>query len=234
MTPEEKNIKNKIDNLSDIDVFFNDSQLWERVEAGLDQQEVRISVSVWYWVAASVVLVGLSFYFFLYPATTPPLTHTVIKNTATSIPQSRTEITSQTKPDTPKNGVSKKAIITPMPIQDSIQPDEVQEKMLITEVTPLNSISKTLETENSKDLRKYPVAFKAQRVTTLELPLIPDEMMARESFARRALRQIKNLNTEGKIDLRELNIEPRNVWAYLERSFFHDTTKITTPKSLKP
>jgi hypothetical protein len=49
--------------------------------------------------------------------------------------------------------------------------------------------------------------------------------LKRERFSKRLFRQIKSFNTEGKIDWRELNIEPRNVWAYLERNSKKDSTK---------
>ena len=82
-----------------------------------------------------------------------------------------------------------------------------------------------LEIYNQKTI-VYEPKFKVQQVTIVDFPVIPDEMMKRESFAKRAFRQLKSFNTEGKIDWRELNIEPRNVWAYLERNFKYDTTKV--------
>lgn len=232
MTAEERNIKNKIDKLSDIDVFFNDSNLWDRVENRLDQKKTRKNRFAWYWFAASV-MVGLSFYFFLSTTNNPPLTHSVTKNTATSILQPKTKTIAQSMPDALKTHVIKKNSVEPIIVKDSVQNNEMQKRLILPELRQLNSIDKPLVAEHSKDIFQHPIEFKAQRVTTLLLPVIPDEMMERESFAKRALRQIRNFNTEGRIDLRELNIEPRNVWAYLERSFFHDTTKITKLQPLK-
>lgn len=233
MTSEEKNIKNKIDTLTDIDVFFNDSHLWERVEARLDQKKNRKSLVVWYWVAAGTVIISLLFYFSLSTTTTRQKNIAMTKNTATSIPQLKPEITVQTRSYTPKIPVAKKNVVKTITVKDSIQDNRMQGKLQLSDVTQLNPINKTLISGNAKDLSQQPIVFKAQRVTTLDLPIIPDEMMQRESFAKRALRQVRNFGSEGKVDLRELNIEPRNVWAYLERSFFHDTTKITTTKTLK-
>jgi hypothetical protein len=235
INPEEKNIKNKIDNLSDIDLFINDSQLWERLETRLVQKKTRKNRFALYWLSAGAVVISLSFYLFLSPANTSPLTHSVTKNTATSIPQPNPETIIQYKPVTPK--ITQRPttnVVEHVTLKDSLQDNTMPQKILATDVVILHSIDIPVLSEHSKDLLQYPIVFKAQRVTTLSLPTIPDEMMERESFARRALRQIRNFNTEGKIDLRELNIEPRNVWAYLERSFFHDTTKTTKLNPYKP
>lgn len=233
MTPEEKNIKNKIDNLSNLDVFFNDSHLWELVEGRLDQEKAQRRLSAWYWVAASVVLVGVSFYAFLVSTITPPINIATTKTVSTTILQEPPEIIVQPKSITPKTSLRKSRTVTLIIIKDSIQSVEQNGKLLANEITKLNSIDKPLVFANTKDLLQYPIDFTAQRVTTLSLPVIPDAMMKQESFGKRALRQLKNFNTEGKIDLRELNIEPKNVWAYLERSFIHDTIKIKNKKNIK-
>lgn len=232
MTPEEKDIKSKIDNLSDFDLFFNDSHLWERVEARLEQKKSRKNILALYWVAASIAI-GLSFYFFLSPTITPPPDIATTKNTATSTPQLLPEIAIRTKTLIPKVLPVKSNTINPVLIKDSVETHELEERLISTDVETLSAIDKPIESTNLKDILQHPVIFKAQRVTSLTLPVIPDQMMERESFAKRALRQIKHFNTEGKVDLRELNIEPRNVWAYLERSFFHDTTKIINTKPPK-
>ncbi|RFS18412.1 hypothetical protein [Emticicia sp. C21] len=232
MTPEEKDIKSKIDNLSDLDLFFNDSDLWKRVEGKLDKKKSRKNILALYWAAASIAI-GLSFYFFLSP-TIPPVDIATTKSTATSTPQLTPEIVIRTKTLIPKVLPVKNSTIPPAVMKDSVESYELNERLLSTDVETLSAIAKPIESTNFKDILQYPVVFKAQRVTSLNFPVIPDQMMERESFAKRALRQIKHFNTEGKIDLRELNIEPRNVWAYLERSFFHDTTKIISSKPLKP
>lgn len=233
MTPEEKDIKSKIDNLSDLDLFFNDSDLWKRVEERLDQKKSRKTLFAWYWVAASVVI-GLSFYFFVTPTITPQSAYDVTKKPATiSATTVKPEIEIRTKSLIPKVLAVRSNTINHLSTKDSVETHEVKEKLLSADIAALNAINKPIESTNFKDLLQHPVFFKAQRITSLNLPEIPEKMMERESFARRALRQIKNFNTEGKIDLRELNIEPRNVWAYLERSFFHDTTKTTHIKSPK-
>ncbi len=232
MTPEEKDIKSKIDNLSDLDLFFNDSHLWERVEGRLEQKKSRKNILALYWAAASIAI-GLSFYFFLSPTTIPPVNIATTKSTATSTPQLKPEIAIRTKILIPKVLPVKNSTIASVAMKDSVETYELNEKLLSTDVKTLSTIAKPIESTNFKDLLQHPIIFKAQRVTSLTFPVIPDAMMERESFAKRALRQIKNFNTEGKIDLHELNIEPRNVWAYLERSFFHDTTKIINTKPPK-
>ncbi|GAB3506611.1 hypothetical protein [Emticicia fontis] len=233
MTPEEKDIKNKIDNLSDLDLFFNDSDLWERVEERLEQKKSRKNLLAWYWAAASLV-VGSTFYFFLSPTDTPQSTYGVTKNTATiSTTTEKPTIVARLEPSVPKVLLRKNNTIQPVLANDSVETKEFEERLLTLDVARLQSIDKPIESTTSKDLGLHPIAFKAQRVTSLILPVIPDRMMERESFAKRALRQMKHFNTEGKVDLRELNIEPRNVWAYLERSFFHDTTKVTNTKPPK-
>ena len=233
MTPEEKDIKSKIDNLSDLDLFFNDSNLWERVEKELDKKKGRKTVLAWYWAAASLVIIGLSFYFFLTPANTPQSDIAATKTATTSTTTLKLEISVRPKIFIPKVLPAKNNTINPVSTNDSVESHESEERILSTDILVLTSIDKPIESTYSKDLLQRPIIFKAQRVTSLTLPVIPDKMMERESFAKRALRQIKHFNTEGKVDLHELNIEPRNVWAYLERSFFHDTTKITNTKPPK-
>jgi hypothetical protein len=233
MTPEEKDIRSKIDNLSDLDLFFNDADLWKRVEARLDQKKSRKTLFAWYWVAASIAI-GLSFYFFIHPTADPQSTIVATKKTATiSTTTIKPEVAIRTKTLIPEVLPVKSNTINHLITKDSVENHESAERLLNTDIAALHAIKKTIESTNFKDLLQHPIAFKAQRVTSLTLPVIPDEMMERETFARRALRQIKQFNTEGKIDLRELNIEPRNVWAYLERSFFHDTTKIILTKPPK-
>ena len=233
MTPEEKDIKNKIDNLCDLDVFFNDSHLWERVEARLDQKKKHRSILGWYWMAASLIIGALSYFFLLPAATNPQSKYIVTKPAATPTTIIKPRIGIELKPHTPPTSLSKNKEIEPIPIKENTEETKPEEKLLTVEVTQLNAINKTLLITTPKDILQHPIAYKAQRVATLTLPVIPDKMMERESFAKRALRQVRHFNTEGKIDLRELNIEPLNVWAYLERSFFHDTTKITNTKPPK-
>ena len=123
-------------------------------------------------------------------------------------------------------------LVKPETQKDNGKIEETNERLTLTSLNYLKTTGKLSLPVSTKDTILYAITYKAQRVTTMNLPVIPDAMMKRESFAKRAFRQIKSFNTEGKIGWRELNIEPRNVWAYLGRSFIADTIQIKTPKHI--
>ncbi|PLK43143.1 hypothetical protein [Emticicia sp. TH156] len=231
MTPEEQNIKEKIDGLSDLDVFFNDTKLWERLEPRLEQSKARKQKAVWLWAAACLAITGLSFYFYLLPVDKQQKIYAVTPPPA----KSNTTITKE-KPAPLKQKVNKLqrvALPKPETKKENVEIEETNERLMLTDLNYLKTTGKLSMLPSAKDTVQYAITYKAQRVTTLNLPVIPGEMMKRETFAKRAFRQIKSFNTEGKIDWRELNIEPRNVWAYLGKSFIVDTSQIKTPKHIK-
>ncbi|MCU0326378.1 MAG: hypothetical protein MUF45_14160 [Spirosomaceae bacterium] len=234
MTIEEQNIKNKIDDLSDLDLYLDDSQLWGRLEERLDEKKNTRRNAAWLWsMAASLLIGGLFYWVFIIKSSRSENITFHHQNIATKSTQTKAI-------HKPKDAVKYKPIQTQKEAQvvdNQLSIEESGEVLLGKRLTykteniePKKSFDSVLIT--SKNINPT-INFNTQNVTVLNLPIIPDEMMKREGFAKRLFRQIKNFNTEGKIDWRELNIEPRNVWAYLERNFRYDTTKTQTKKHSK-
>ena len=59
MTKEEQNIKQKIESLSDLDFFMDDTDLWHRLEQKLDKKPTRKPKILWLWSAAASLLIGV-------------------------------------------------------------------------------------------------------------------------------------------------------------------------------
>lgn len=233
MTQEEKNIKQKIENLSelefaDLHLSFDNSDLWNRLEERLDEKKPRKQKPLWLWWAAASLLLGVFFF------------NKFSENTKSQVLNSATKPIKATKSTLKKEERIKKKIENNDEIIIAKPKNEIPlksyEKLLEEEFLikkqfdfQLSSIDFNPKFDSISVTKKtivYEPKFKAHQVTVVDFPVIPDELMKRENFAKRAFRQLKNFNTEGKIDWRELNIEPRNVWAYLERNFKYDTTKI--------
>lgn len=232
MTQEEQNIKQKIENLShmdmsDIDLYFDDANLWNRLEERLDEKKPRKPKFLWLWWAAASLLIGVFFLSKLEQKTENKAINTSIKpiKTTKSTPkriETTQAVTKRKKEieETPNALVFKDEAIS--------QEGLLTEKPINVELSKIYSKSKFDSISINKKAIVYEPKFKTQQVTVVDFPEIPDVLMKRESFAKRAFRQLKSFNTEGKIDWRELNIEPRNVWAYLGRNFKYDTTKVMT------
>lgn len=230
MMQEEQNIKYKIENLSesefaDLDMDFDDTDLWNRLEARLDEKKTRKPRILWLWWAAASLLVGVFFFnnFSENPSSQVLKSDKRPLKTTKSTPKKeeviRVEIKRryETKTTKPQNELLEEEVIN----EEVLNRKQLDYQLSRIDFQPkLDSISVTKKTI------VYEPKFKAQQVTVVDFPIIPDALMKRESFAKRAFRQLKSFNNEGKIDWRELNIEPRNVWAYLERNFKYDTTKI--------
>lgn len=233
MTQEELNIKHKIENLSegefaDLDMNFDDTDLWNRLEARLDEKKPRKPKTLWLWWAAASLLVGVFFF------------NNFSENPSSQVLKSDKRPLKTTKSTPKKEEVIEKGIKTNYEIKITepkneihlkldeklLEEDFLTKKQIDFELSSIDFNPKLDSISVTKKMIVYEPKFKVQQVTVVDFPVIPDEMMKRESFAKRAFRQLKNFNTEGKIDWRELNIEPRNVWAYLERNFKYDTTKI--------
>jgi hypothetical protein len=229
MTQEEQHIKQKIENLSDLDFYADDSKLWNRLEERLDESKPKKYRLVWLISAAACLVFGI-------------FTVTLFKEKQPSqsliLPKEKIEIVEEkTTKSTPKSYVKKEKTIQIYATQSTenqpIKEKSFEQKQITTNVSKLNSkTTLTKISSNKLAITQQPI-FKTNQVTVVDFPIIPDELMKRESFAKRAFRQMKSFNTEGKIDWRELNIEPRNVWAYLERNFKYDTTSIQNKKHIK-
>lgn len=229
MTQEEQNIKKKIENLSemeftDLDMDFDDADLWNKLEARLDEKEPRKFKPLWLWWAAASLLLGV----FLFNSFNEN-PHVQVINEVTK-PTTTTKSTP--KKEKPIEAGSKRRYETKAtkPQKEILGEEVIKEeilnrKQLDFQLSSIDFSPKFDSISVNKKTIVYEPKFKAQQVTIVDFPVIPDELMKRESFAKRAFRQLKSFNTEGKIDWRELNIEPRNVWAYLERNFKYDTTK---------
>lgn len=225
MTQEELNIKHKIENLSDMDLFFDNTNLWNRLEERLDKKKPRKQKPLWLWWAAASLLLGVFFFnkFNVNQQNQVLNSETNPIKTTKSTPKKEEVITAENK----KRYEIK--IMKPqneMLDEKTIREEFLTKKQIDFELSSIDFRPKFDSISVNKKTIVYEPKFKAQQVTVVDFPVIPDALMKRESFAKRAFRQIKNFNTEGKIDWRELNIEPRNVWAYLERNFKYDTTKI--------
>lgn len=229
MTREEEHIKQKIENLSDLDTYFDDSDLWNRLEERLDEKEPNKRRLLWLWSAAACLLIGA---FFLVEFNEKEVPQAIV------LPKEKIEIThknatkSTLKNENKKNNLNLKKDIQSIDSQVFIK-EQIAEKQLSIELEKL-TFKDNFDTLsfNKKTIAHLP-KFKTEQVTIVDFPIIPDELMKREVFAKRLFRQIKSFNTEGKIDWRELNIEPRNVWAYLGRNFKYDTTSIQNKKHTK-
>ena len=228
MTQEEQNIKHKIENLSDTDLDFDDTNLWHRLEERLDEKKPRKQKPLWlWWVAASVLIGG----FFLIDFEEPVNTQAMISPQKNSVKlgeelgkePSATPWSKKSK----QKPIQKEAIIN-IPFVE-VQAEEP--KKLTVELKIILSKTNLDSFPYNKKTLAYEPKFNTERVTVVDFPVIPDKLMKRENFAKRAFRQLKSFNTEGKIDWRELNIEPRNVWAYLGQSFRYDTTTISNKKT---
>lgn len=225
MTQEEQNIKHKIENLSegefaDLDMDFDDTDLWNRLEERLDEKKPRKQKPLWLWWVAASLLLGV--FFFVDFKESESNIQTMVSPKKNSV-KLREELRVTPWSKTNKQKTIQKEAITNIPLVE--KPAEEQKKLNI-KLEPLLSKSHFDSLTYNPKTIVYEPKFKVQQVTIVDFPVIPDEMMKRESFAKRAFRQLKSFNTEGKIDWRELNIEPRNVWAYLERNFKYDTTKV--------
>lgn len=225
MTQEEQNIKKKIENLSemeftDLDMDFDDTDLWNKLEERLDEKKPRKQKPLWLWWAAASLLLGV-FFFVDFKESESNIQAMVFPKKNSVKLREELHVTPWSKKN--KQKIIQKEAITNRPLVE--KPAEEQKKLDIKLELLLSKSNFDSLTYNPKTIAYQP-KFKAQQVTIVDFPVIPDELMKRESFAKRAFRQLKSFNTEGKIDWRELNIEPRNVWAYLERNFKYDTTKI--------
>lgn len=223
MTQEEKNIKHKIENLSEsefADLDFDDTDLWNRLEERLDEKKPRKQKTLWLWWAAASLLLGV-FFFVNFKESESNIQAMVSPKKNSVKLREELRVTPWSKKN--KQKIIQKEAITNIPLVE--KPAEGQKKLNI-KLEPLLSKSNFDSLTYNQKTIVYEPKFKAQQVTIVDFPVIPDELMKRESFAKRAFRQLKSFNTEGKIDWRELNIEPRNVWAYLERNFKYDTTKV--------
>ncbi len=296
MTQEEQNIKHKIENLSDTDLYFDDTNLWQRLEEHLDEKKPQKQKLLWLWWAAASLLIGG---FFLMDFERNEVTQVIIlpkeeAEVVTKIGKKRAistvfDLTPNPSPkergvksppfwgglggvlsenttfdstfETPTRLAPKErgafqgvespplgggAISAKFRIRSyndtktnffvkntdsqAVMKDILDERNIFSleKITPKYKIDSFLV--NKKTIIDEP-KFKIERVTVVDFPLIPDQLMKRENFAKRAFRQIKSFNTEGKIDWRELNIEPRNVWAYLGQNFKYDTTTISNKKT---
>ncbi|MDZ7936539.1 MAG: hypothetical protein U5M51_16570 [Emticicia sp.] len=229
MTQEEQNIKQKIENLSDMDMsdmdlYFDDTNLWHKLEERLDEKKPRKPKFLWLWWAAASLLIGV---FFINKLDEKP------KNQAINVSKVPVESTKSTPKRVEITQIKQINAIKEAPNELFFKLEEVRsqeelftEKRMNAELSKIESKTKFDSLSVNKKTIAYQPKFQIQQVTIVDFPEIPDELMQRESFAKRAFRQLKSLNTEGKIDWRELNIEPRNVWAYMERNFKYDTTKI--------
>ncbi|GAB2628884.1 hypothetical protein GCM10027035_23480 [Emticicia sediminis] len=232
MTQEEQNIKHKIENLSegefaDLDMDFDDTDLWNRLEGRLDDKKPRKQKPLWLWWVAASLLLGV-FFFVDFKESESNIQAMVSPKKNSVKLREELRVTPWSKKN--KQKIIQKEAITNIPLVE--KPAEEQKKLNI-KLEPLLSKSNFDSLTYNKKTIAYEPKFKVQQVTIVDFPVIPDELMKRESFAKRAFRQLKSFNTEGKIDWRELNIEPRNVWAYLERSFKYDTTSIQNKKNIK-
>lgn len=231
MTQEEQNIKQKIENLShmdmsDIDLYFDDANLWNRLEERLDEKKPRKQKPLWLWWAAASLLIGVFFLSKLEQKPENQAISTSIKpiKTTKSTPKRIEKTQAVNKHKKEIEGTPNTLVFKP---EEAISQEEfLTEKPINIELSTIYSKSKFDSISVNKKAIVYKPKFKIQQVTVVDFPEIPDALMKRESFAKRAFRQLKSFNTEGKIDWRELNIEPRNVWAYLGRNFKYDTTKI--------
>ncbi len=239
MTQEEQNIKQKIENLSDLDIFFDGSDLWNRLEEKLDKKEVKKPTFLWLWAAAACIVLGM---FLFVELREKPLQQSLVLEKEDNGIVAKYPTRSVGRPNpSPIGGGRNNSLpigeswegITLQSTDNQIVTKEIEQKQLNFELTKLNPKTKIDSIYFNKKAIAYEPKFKAEQVTIVDFPLIPDAMMMRESFAKRAFRQLKNFNTEGKIDWRELDIEPRNVWAYLERNFKYDTTTISNKKHNK-
>ncbi len=240
MTQEEQNIKQKIENISDFDLYFDDSDLWNRLEEKLDKKEAKKPSFIWLWSAAACLILGV--FLFINFREKPVQQSLVLEKSPTqpSLTGSDRRFGTLKVP----NSIEKKYLITQnqnsqtnfyktQHIDSQLVTDENNQKNLNFELSKLNPKTKIDSLEFNKKAIAYEPKFKVEKVTIVDFPLIPDGLMVRENLAKRVFRQVKNFNTEGKIDWRELNIEPRNVWAYLERNFKYDTTTISNKKHSK-
>lgn len=224
MTQEEQNIKHKIENLSegdfaDLDLDFDDTDLWNRLEARLDEKKPRKQKTLWLWWAAASLFLGV-FFFVDFKESESNIQAMVSPKKNFVKLREELRVTPWSKKN--KQKIIQKEAITNIPL---VEKQAEEQKKLNIKLEPLLSKSNFDSLTYNPKTITYEPRFKVQQVTIVDFPVIPDELMKRESFAKRAFRQLKSFNTEGKIDWRELNIEPRNVWAYLERSFKYDTTK---------
>ncbi len=226
MTQEEQNIKQKIESISDLDMYFDDSDLWNRLEEKLNEKTPKKQKFLWLWSAAACLLMGV---FFLVEFKKKEVQQVMI------LPKEKIEITQKkaTK-STLKNEPNKVVLNIGNDIQNIdnqiVIEDKVTQKQLNFELNRLTFKDNFDTLTFNKKTIVYQPKFKIEDVTIVDFPIIPDELMKREVFAKRLFRQIKSFNTEGKIDWRELNIEPRNVWAYLGRNFKYDSTSIQNKK----
>ena len=222
MTQEEAHIKQKIENISDLDVYFDDSDLWNRLEERLDEKTPKKRKFLWLWSAAACLFLGV---FFLVDFNKKEAPQTII------LPKEKIEIVQKKATKSTLINEPKKVVLK---IRNDIQnidnqiviEDEVTQRQLNIELKKLTFKDNFDTLSFTKKAITFQPKFKTEQVTIVDFPIIPDELMKREVFAKRLFRQIKSFNTEGKIDWRELNIEPRNVWAYLGRNFKNDTTKV--------
>ena len=236
MTKEEQNIKQKIESLSDLDFFMDDTDLWHRLEQKLDKKSARKPKILWLWSAAASLLIGV-FLFADFKKKDVPKMGVLAKESSEVVAKSTQNPTPCPSPI--GRGVTK--FSTPLPIFGEGQGVGLgADNQVVTQEKQLNTELKNLHSKTNFDTLVYhrraivfEPKFKIEQVTVIDFPVIPDAMMKREVFAKRLFRQIKSFNTEGKIDWRELNIEPRNVWAYLERNFKYDTTSIQNKKQTK-
>ncbi len=219
MTQEEQNIKHKIENFSDTDLYFEDTDLWKRLEERLDEKKPQKQKPLWLWWAAASLLIGG---FFLIDFEEPVNTQAMISTQKNSV-KLREEPRATPWSKKNKQKPIQKEAITNIPL---VEAQAEEQKKLTIELEIVRSKINFDSLIYNKKTIAYELKFRNEKVTTVDFPLIPDKLMKRENFAKRAFRQLKSFNTEGKIDWRELNIEPRNVWAYLGQSFRYDTTKV--------
>lgn len=229
MTKEEEHINQKIDNISDIDMYFDDSDLWNRLEERLDEKTPKKRRFLWLWSAVACLILGV---FFLVDFNKKEAPQAVI------LPKEKIEIIHKNATKSTLKNESKKVVLnsgndTQSADNQNIIEDEVTQKQLSIELNKLTFKDNFDTLSFNKKAITFQPKFKTEQVTIVDFPIIPDELMKREVFAKRLFRQIKSFNTEGKIDWRELNIEPRNVWAYLGRNFKYDTTSIQNKKHTK-
>jgi hypothetical protein len=225
MTQEEQHIKQKIENLSDLDFYVDDADLWNRLEGRLDEKKPQKPKFL--WAAAASLIIGM-FFFVRFEENTPPKITILPKENI----KTQTEQATKFTPKKDSKIIVKQKTLNNESVDSQVFVEEIgQAKRLAFELDELSFKDNFDSLSFNKKAISVQPKFKLQQVTVVDFPIIPDEMMKREVFAKRLFRQVKSFNTEGKIDWRELNIEPRNVWAYLERNFKYDTTSIQNKKT---
>ena len=183
MTQEEEHIKQKIENVSDLDMYFDDSDLWNRLEERLDEKTPKKRKFLWIWSAAACVLMGVFFFVefkkkeILQAMILPKSPSQPSVTAAAPIGRAKSPFISKT--------IENKIIVGQVIDSQSIREEIVKQKQLNIELNKLTFKDNFDTLSFNKKTITYQPKFKIEDVTIVDFPIIPDALMKREVFAKR-------------------------------------------------